>query len=224
MLEYVFLILFLIDAVADIIVVVKKNKRFEHLFKPLLMPLLAMYYVFTTFSTNVNWLIVLAILFGCVGDTFLMFDDEKWFLLGMVGFLLGHVFYIISFLLSVGSNIIAFPLWGIVLILPVILILFFTYPRFKDHLGAMKIPVYVYMAFIITMHFTAILRLSNFEFMNPAFFLTWLGSILFIFSDSLIAIDTFNEEIKIPYIRVYIMSTYIVGQFLITQGIIMANL
>jgi uncharacterized membrane protein YhhN len=72
------------------------------------------------------------------------------------------------------------------------------------------------------MHISAIFRLAAFDIHCPCFFLVWIGSFLFILSDSLIAADKFDENINIsPF---YIMLTYILGQFLIAQGIIMTIL
>ena len=223
MIEYIFLIAFFIVTIANLFSCIKRNKKLEHISKPLLMPLLALYFIFATFTVGTNWFIFLALLFGCSGDIFLMLEnEEKWFMLGMVGFLIGHIFYIIAFLLSVGGRLIFFPLWGIVMILPVVLILLLTFPKFKDHMGELKIPVYVYMSVILFMHISAIFRLAAFDISCPCFFLVWIGSILFILSDSLIAVDKFNDNFEIP--SFYIMLTYVLGQFLITQGIIVTIL
>ena len=220
---FIFLVLFFVFATLDIVAIVKENRKLEYITKPLLMPLLALYFIFGTLTNNIDWLIVIALLCGCAGDVFLMLENkDKWFMFGMAAFLLGHIFYIISFLLSVGSNIVAFPPYGFVLLIPVIFILLLTFPKYKDHMGDLKIPVYIYMVAILTMHISAILRLALFEFSCPCFFLVWFGSILFIFSDSLIAIDTFNKDMKIPHIRIYEMITYILGQFLITTGILIS--
>ncbi|MFX1340584.1 MAG: lysoplasmalogenase [Promethearchaeota archaeon] len=223
MIEYVFLIAFFIITVANLFACKKGNKKLEHLSKPLLMPFLALYFIFATFTDGTDWLIVLALLFGWTGDIFLMLEnEEKWFMFGMVGFLIGHIFYIIAFLLSIGGHIMSFPLWGILIIFPVIIILLLTFPRIKDHMGELKIPVYVYMAVILFMHISAIFRLAAFDIFCPCFFLVWIGSILFILSDSLIAVDKFDDNLEIsPF---YIMLTYILGQFLIAQGIIMTIL
>ncbi|MFX0187025.1 MAG: lysoplasmalogenase [Candidatus Hodarchaeota archaeon] len=222
---YLFLVLFFVFTASDIAAVAKEKKILEHISKPLLMPLLVLYYIFGAIAINIDWLIVVALLCGCAGDIFLMLENkDKWFIYGMAAFLLGHIFYIISFLLSVGVNIIAFPIYGYVLLIPVIFILLLTFPKYKDHMGDLKIPVYIYMVAILTMHVTAILRLALFEIYCPCFFLVWFGSILFMISDSMIAIDTFNKEMKIPNIRIYIMLTYILGQFLIVQGVLLSLL
>ena len=223
MIEIVFLIVFFIVTLANLLSCIKGNKKLGHISKPLLMPVLALYFIFATFTDGTDWLIVLALLFGCTGDIFLMLEnEEKWFMFGMVGFLIGHIFYVIAFLLSIGGHLMSFPLWGILLLFPYIIILLLIFPRIKDHMGELKIPVYVYMAVILFMHFSAILRLAAFDIFCPCFLLVWIGSILFILSDSLLAIDNFNDNIEIP--PFYTMLTYILGQFLIAQGIIMTIL
>jgi len=221
MIQYFFLIVFFIDAGVNIIAVSKENKKLEYFSKPLLMPLLAVYFISGTILTSINWFIILALSCGCAGDIFLMLKDK--FMHGMLAFFLGHIFYIISFL-SLITNIFAFPLWGLLLFIPVILILLLTYPNFRNNLDDLKLPVHGYLIVIFIMHISGVLLLAEFTLLNLSFFLVWLGSILFILSDSLIAIDNFNEELEISFIRVIIMLTYIVGQYLIAQGIMLAML
>jgi len=215
------LIIYIIISIVDVYSLQKRNKKVEFLTKPLLMPLLILYYIFQLNLIGIDSLIVLALIGGWLGDIFLMWEnDEKKFMLGMVSFLLGHIFYIISFLIGIGSNFLAFPIWGLLLILPIVINLVLTFPKFKNHLGDFKIPVFVYMIVIIIMHFTAILRLAVLEFFNPSFYLVWLGSMLFIVSDSLIAIRAFNKEFDYPGKAILAMITYILAQYFIVQGLI----
>ncbi|MFX1275803.1 MAG: lysoplasmalogenase [Promethearchaeota archaeon] len=228
MIEYlflIFLILFIIDSVIHVVAVYKENKKIILITKPLLMPLLALFFTFGALSLNIfNWLIVAALIGGCAGDTFLMFrEKEKYFLVGMLSFLIGHVFYIIYFLSSLGINFMLFLISGPFLIIPVIIIIIVLLPKIKDGLGDMKIPVYVYMGVILFMHISAILRVTNFPLYCPCFLFVYIGSILFIISDALIAYDNFSEA-KIPHVRVYIMITYILGQYLIIQGVLLSGI
>ena len=220
----IFLILFRITTTGQLIAVEKENQKWIYITKPLMMPLLALYYAVSSIQMNeFDWLIVAALLAGCAGDTFLMLKgNENYFLLGMVSFLLGHIFYIISFILSMGTDIVLMSIAGPLLFIPVLVILYFTFPRFKDKMGDYKIPVYVYMVAILLMHVFAILRGTQYPLYCSCFILTYIGSILFILSDSLIAVDKFGEK-KIPRIRSYIMETYILGQFLITMGVLLAG-
>ena len=122
MIGFIILIVYFVISVVDIYSLQKQNKKIEYATKPILMPLLIIYYIFMLNFIGIDWLIVLALIGGWWGDIFLMWeDDEKKFMLGMVAFLIGHIFYIISFLISVVANILMFPVWGLVLTVPVII-------------------------------------------------------------------------------------------------------
>ena len=54
------LVLFFVFSVLDLIAVAKENKKLEYITKPLLMPLLALYFIFGTLTNTIDWLIVIA--------------------------------------------------------------------------------------------------------------------------------------------------------------------
>lgn len=225
MIEYLFLVLFFIFAIVEVFGEYKDIKKIEYCTKPLLMPLLILFYIFgvveTTSITNVDWLIVIALLGGCAGDIFLMLENEdKWFLFGMGAFFINQIFYIISFFLSI-TDITNFISWGYFLLGPAILVLVFTVPRFIKKTEDMKIPVLVYLVSILLMHIAAILRFA--EFQGLPFVLVYVGSISFIFSDACIAVNKWAGEFINA--RLIIMTTYILAQFYITLGVLFtANL
>ncbi len=218
MIEYIFLILFFIVAIIELFAEYKENKKIKYLSKPLLMPLLILFYIFGAIEgasiSQIDWLIVVALISGCAGDIFLMLEnEEKWFLFGMVAFLMNQIFYIISFFLSI-SDIMNFDIWGLFLLGPAILVLIFTVPRFIKKTEDMKIPVLVYLVAILIMHIAAILRLA--EFSGFPFIFVYVGSISFIFSDACIATNKWAGEFTNA--RLIIMTTYIMAQFYITLG------
>jgi uncharacterized membrane protein YhhN len=225
MIEYIFLVLFFIFAGIEVFSEYKDNKKIEYFTKPLLMPLLILFYIFgvveTTSIANVDWLIVVALIGGCAGDIFLMLEnEEKWFLFGMAAFFINQLFYIISFFLSI-SDITNFISWGYFLLGPAILIMVFTVPRFIKKTEDMKIPVLVYLAAILLMNIATIFRSA--EFQGLPFVLVYVGSISFIFSDACIAVNKWAGEFTNA--RLIIMTTYILAQFYITLGLVLtANL
>ena len=218
MIEYIFLVLFFIVVIIEVFSEYKDNKKLLYCTKPLTMPLLILFYIFGIIEaasiTQVDWLIIVALIGGCAGDIFLMFkDQEKWFLFGMGAFLINQIFYIISFFLSI-SDITNFDTWGFFLLVPVLLVLFFMIPKFINKAGDMKIPVLVYMGAILLMHIAAILRLA--EYQGLPFILVYMGSISFIISDATLAVNKWGGEVK--QARLIIMSTYFMAQFYITLG------
>ncbi len=79
---------------------------------------------------------------------------------------------------------------------------------------ALYVPVGVYMIAICVMGWRSVTReCSKSEFWNSL-----AGSLLFILSDSLIATRKFTT-VPIPWIGVWIMSTYYAAQFLIYESV-----
>jgi len=225
MIEYIFLVLFFVLAIIEVYGEFKVNYKIIYAIKPILIPMLILFYIFGVIEatggiTNINWLIIVALIGGMFGDIFLMLrDEEKWFLFGMVAFLINQIFYIISFFLSITSYV-AFNPWVLFLLGPTLLILLFTVPRFLNKSGEMKIPVLVYMAAILLMHISALIRLSTVQ--GLASILIFVGSISFIFSDSCIAVNKWAGEFTNA--RLIIMTTYLMAQFYITLGVLILAL
>ena len=83
-------------------------------------------------------------------------------------------------------------------------------------LGGMLIPVMVYAIVLLTMGTWAHKRRGATA--NASFRYVSAGVILFVISDSLIAVNKFAFEV--PGERLLVMSTYIAAQFLIVQGLL----
>lgn len=84
-------------------------------------------------------------------------------------------------------------------------------------LGDLKIPVIIYAIVISTMFALAAWQYDKIERTTAVFFM--IGSFLFVFSDSVIAIGKFLKPL--PYAGITIMSTYVLAQVLIIQGAIL---
>jgi uncharacterized membrane protein YhhN len=188
--------------------------------KPLLMPLIILYYVFGVGFESIYWLLIIALVFGWLGDIFLMLGHEgNWFMLGLGSFLIGHIFYIILYLI-INKNILMFPVWGLVLLIPSIFLALFFYSKIHGKMGDLTIPTIIYLITIFTMSVCATLLLS--EFNSISFLFVYLGPILFMISDGMIALDKFNKPI--PKNGVYVMFTYGLAQLFIAQGILLSQI
>ena len=192
----------------------KKNKNIIYLTKPLLMPLLITYHVLG--SPEVNFWLVGALVGGFFGDIFLMLPGEKEhnFLLGLVAFLINHVLYIVIFIAAI-ADFGLLPVWLYFCGLPYIVFCFFYYRALAPGLGEMKIPVIVYIAVILAMGISALLRLPFVTELS-----IWLvagGAFVFIDSDSVLAFGKFKRELRLGHMIV--MATYLTAQFMITQGL-----
>lgn len=203
--------LFVIIAAATLLAIVLKTPMIYLVAKPLLMVMLLLYFLSASKSYP-GWriLVVLALVFSWGGDVFLMLDDM--FIAGLGSFLVAHIFYIIAYQKTGAArgrirpfDLVAFALYGIAL-------MWILYPG----LGGMLIPVLAYALVLITMGVWAHKRrgataTASFRYVST-------GVILFVLSDSLIAINMFAFDV--PGERLLVMSTYIAAQYLIVQGLL----
>lgn len=185
------------------------------------MPLLALFLVSKVKSNNK--LILSALFFSWLGDVFLMFPRSEYseqmqkllFICGLASFLIAHVFYIFTFLNEINSVkkaslIVENPY----LTLPFLVFLFFLLYFLFPYLNDMKLPVVVYGSIINLMALMALNRKNLVT--ATSFYLVFIGALLFMISDSTIAINVFYKAQ--PWHRVFIMSTYIIAQGLIVYG------
>lgn len=194
-----------------------QNDTIQFIFKPLLVTSLLLYFIAATKRNKSSLLVLasLALLFSIAGDTLLMFanKNELFFLLGLSAFLLAHVFYIISFhKIKVKENIEGKWQWAIV----VAIYYFFIISILMPHLGEMKIPVLVYGLVISFMLLVAALLYDLRDNKIARYILT--GAILFVISDSVLAINKFHHPFQTA--GWVIMLTYVAAQYLLVQGLV----
>lgn len=152
------------------------------------------------------WLLV-ALAFGLLGDVMLLGSSTARFRAGLAAFLVGHLAYVISFLLLSLDK----PLWAFIGVATVALALVSS----RDVLpsvhrtdgAALTVPVAVYMMVISTMAVAA---------WATGTWLLGLGATVFVASDTILAVDRFVRPRS--WARVAIMVTYHLGQFLIVIG------
>jgi len=188
------------------------------LLKTLLIPCLIIFFL-TAKSKPIkveDKFIIAALIFSWLGDILLQFKNggDLFFLLGLIAFLITHIFYTIVFFGTSGES--TFLKSKKLLILIIILYGSLTIYTILPGLGNMQIPVILYGIIITGM---VIAALSRFGKVNDAsYLLVFLGALLFLISDSLIAFNKFKRAF--PYSEVLIMGTYLAGQFMIILGII----
>jgi len=207
-------VLFFIAAIADVYAILSKNETLEIFAKPMLLTLLVVVYLVST-KKPLFWY-VLGMFFCFVGDVLLMFKGANFFMYGLASFLVAHIVYIkvtSNFLqqeLTVKMISSAFPfviLFGALLYL------------IKDNLGEMLIPVVVYGITISTFGSVALLNYRSEKSTENSWLL--IGAVIFILSDSLIALNKFHEPNELY--GVTIMITYILAQFLICKAMIVKS-
>lgn len=159
-------------------------------------------------------MIILALVFSWIGDVTLQLARfrEDLFLVGLGSFLIAQFLYLLAFFSARGPNILFFK--KIYLAIPVILygVLLFWY--LSDGLGDMKVPVIFYTVIILTMLLAAINRQGKVN--RQSYLLILLGAILFVLSDSILAVNKFKQAFELA--RVATMTSYITAQYLIAIG------
>jgi uncharacterized membrane protein YhhN len=159
---------------------------------------------------------ILALVFSLIGDIALLFDSIKpnYFMIGLASFLLAHVMYILVFLKQRNQN--QSPLIFMVAMFIYATLLFYF---LKDGLGDLIFAVIIYMIVILTMSTTAFLRTKHPN--NNSYNWVFSGALIFMISDSILAIDKFYQPLAMSSIS--IMLTYALAQYCIVLGILKMN-
>jgi len=206
------LLLYILLSAGDIAAVSRKNRKGERICKPLLMPSLLLFYLFT--AKDPSLFVILAIAGGFFGDTFLL-GSGLFFVFGLLAFLAGHICYMAA-CLSASPGITAGPLYIAALVLYagyVVLACRMVMPSIEKKLRA---GAALYMAVLLAMSYCTLLR---FQYASPArASVTFIGSLLFILSDSLLAYRIFIKKDS-ENTGVLVMITYTAAQFLIVAGL-----
>lgn len=205
--------LFILFAVLYVYSGYKSIKKMEYFSKPFLLPLLAVVYGIAV--TDINIYIIMAILFGFLGDFLLMFEGDKFFIGGLLSFLLGHIFYAIVFITGI-YHIQSLSLINYLFIIPYIIYGIFIFSILKKYLFNMKKFVVVYIFALIIMSFSSLLYALVSK--SLICWVPFMGSLFFILSDSILSIKVFRKEINKGDFWVGI--TYVIAQALIVIGFI----
>ena len=153
-------------------------------------------------------LVLIGLVCSLAGDIFLMLPSDQ-FIPGLVSFLIAHLFYIAAF----RSGIAGFgPVW---LAVP-----FFAYGLgafwiLLPGLGGLRLPLIAYLVVILTMSWQAAVRWNATR--DRSCLSAFLGALLFVVSDSLIAYNRFHTRFYLA--EALIMSTYFPAQWLIAYSV-----
>ncbi len=210
--------IYIVLSILHITFIILDSKFGIYATKPLLMATLGWWFYLMTKNkfTIPSKLFLIGMFSSLFGDTFLMFHGEEFFLLGLASFLVAHIFYIFSFFkyprFSNGI-IIQKPLKSMPFLLYLLVVAGFLW----ENLGEMKLPVLFYSFVITIMAISAMNMKNRIDFRS--FLLILSGAILFVISDTVIAINKFKST-GLPEIlnRLIIMTSYLIGQYLLAKG------
>jgi len=202
--------LFFTVSIADIIGVMIQNSLLQLIFKPLIIISLIVLYYFSAQKKN-NWYI-LALVFSFLGDIFLL-DKNNLFLFGIASFLITQLLYIFIIVKQMKKPsyfhkfLYAFLFANYVVYLLSLL---------KPNLGDLFYPVLVYGITISIFGYVSTLNYVSKR--TKSALILMFGALLFIVSDSLIALYKFH--VPQSFYPVAIMITYVLAQYLIYRFMI----
>ena len=207
--------LFIAVLVIHLIGILLSNEIAQVISKPLLIIVLIIYFSVATEKHKLKKWIFSALSFSWLGDILLMFQsqDSLFFLSGLSAFLIAHIFYIFFFhRVRIAESVKG--RWWLILIVGIyytslIIIL-------SPYLSDMKLPVKIYgivisFMLLLAMHMSFIKN-------KKAGILMMTGALLFVISDSLLAINKFYQSFESAGIMV--MLTYGLAQLFIIEGAI----
>jgi uncharacterized membrane protein YhhN len=212
-LKYIFFALYLIVVVTHLYSCIRTGRHtLRKITKCLLMPLLALCY--RSFAVDFSILVFLALIFGFIGDAFLLAPGWNWsFGAGLGAFAVGHILYTAHVLDALPE----LPKWYLFVLLALIccMLSLIALRYLWDGLPpVLRAPCIFYMLDISFMACcTVLFALSGLSALAP---LAAFGGVLFIVSDSALSIDAFKKPLPQRYIIV--MGTYIAAQTLLAAA------
>lgn len=192
----------LVVAAADWWAVATDRRSVEYVLKPLTMVALiaAAIALPDPVTDAARIFIVVGLVCSLVGDVFLMLDP-KYFIGGLVSFLMGHVMYVIG-LLSFDEVTPPMLFVGVMLVLIAAAVIGSRVVRGASETDErLAAPVAVYMAVI------SLMVVMAFGTLVPA---AMIGALLFYASDGILGWNKFVQPV--PHGRIAIMTTYHLGQ------------
>ncbi len=205
-----FLLLFFCIGILHLFCIAIDFSKGRQLTKILLIPFLMLW----TVTVRPFPLLLSALFFGWLGDVLLIRKDERLFLkFGLLAFLMGHIAYISIF----WSHLHHFPAFSTIVGICVVYSVFGfgIFRILRSGLGRMILPVAFYIFAISVMSASALMfALSN----GGNSWWAFGASLLFVFSDSILALQLFRKPFK--YGRFIVMATYIPAQFLLVWGVL----
>jgi len=215
-----FLILFAFDACMELFFPFwfPEHVYIRFVTKPLLMTFLFLY-VQSHIDLSNKSNILFALFFAWLGDVFLLIpgDNALFFQLGLGAFLIMQIAYIrlffkqTSYLTFVSLKYLALTILPVVLY--VVLFLNFLIPYLVEEL---ILPIILYALALGSMMYFSLQRFRSASFNN--FCLVLMGALLFVISDSLLALAKFYYSF--PGNSFFVMLTYILSQFFLIKGLV----
>lgn len=209
-----FISFFILILLADLLVVLSNDASvIRYISKPAIVLSLLLYLVFHKRANRyLKKYLGAGLLFSLLGDILLLFTESGnlFFIGGLLAFLIAHLLYIKTFYIKEAMRSKKMIIYTCILLVYACAIFYLIYPGLHELLPY----VIIYMAVLLFMVLTASVRKPYVN--SSSFILVLLGALLFMISDSILALNKFMEPIN--YAGILIMSTYGMAQLLLVLG------
>jgi uncharacterized membrane protein YhhN len=195
------------------IIVLYYIKDYRMVAKPMIMGSLIGFYI--GHIEKQSPVFIMGMVFALMGDIFLMFDNEIFFIIGIACFLLMQILYVVTFFKDKDNG------WKtkwtyITAIYGLSIILFFL---MAQNAGSLTWPVLIYTLAIATMANAAVVRKSSTIWYREVV----IGAFLFMVSDAWLGMSKFGV-LASSIDGTIVMITYMIAQYLIVRGIVERDL
>lgn len=186
--------------------------------KPFLLPLIILYYF--ACADKISWLLVAALAASWLGDVLLIPKGNAWFTAGGISFMLAHFLFIGVYAVRISFTAVK---WAAVI--PAALLYYavsalIIYKLTPTTPKKMQIPMYVYLLANSTMNVFSLMQLMS--GVSAGTVVAYIGAVLFFISDCTLFLVRYYKNKNLIFKKHFtVMLTYIAGEFMITQGILM---
>jgi uncharacterized membrane protein YhhN len=208
MLPFILMLLVILSASIHIRAEYRGPRQHVYIFKPLTMVFICLIAILGQATVPFyKVMIITGLVFSLAGDVFLMLPSDR-FVAGLVAFLIAHLFYIAAFV----SEISALMWWPLI---PLVIYGIVIYVILSSSLGKMRLPVLIYIVAILIMTWLAWERWGQTG--QSGALLAPVGAVLFVISDTVLAINRFRGPFKPS--RALNLITYFAAQWLIASSV-----
>lgn len=183
-------------------------------------------------NTSYAALMLIGFVFGWFGDLLLHSLKGKMlhFALGVVSFLVGHIFFIAAFHHAIKTLDPTAPLFAWYEILSIVLIIvavviFGIFKKYYQKKGPLVFALLAYGVFLVTMFIKAMTYCAaewNYginDYMYPAMITAGLGALFFLLSDGSLGLILMGDDTK-RKMRIFNIVTYFIAQILLAASIL----
>lgn len=216
--KYLFLAILIVSSVIHLYHSYKDEMKKRPYTKWILLLAILGYYL-TSVSVP-SKLLVAALITSWLGDVLLIPQGMAWFVAGGISFLASHILFITVYVPNVAFDNVTW--WAVAIVAAIYLAVaaFVIKTLLPTTSKIMVAPLFLYITANATMNVFAFMQLIS----NPctASAIAYAGAILFFISDCSLFCVKFHKNRDLIFKRHFtVMLTYILGEFLITQGVLM---